>query len=196
MTTVGRAKALARRGLDRAGAGLGAAQLWWCARRAGSRGVTVLDIDNTLADAWPSYLLEWPDQASRLRALHELPGMRAAAYDTAVARGDVVVFLSHRNWWEWRLTRTWLRDVGYSVPVANLVLVASPGDKVGHLRRLLDHGLHVTYWDDLSHGQESGTPQKYVEVIDAVDALTARPGSLEYHGVDEIESIVAAAGGR
>jgi hypothetical protein len=196
VSTVGRAKVAARRLTDRAGAGIGQVQLWWVGRAAGRRGVTVLDIDNTLADTWPSYLDDWPDHRSRLRGLVPLPGMRAAAYDTAIARGDVVIFLTHRNWWEWRLTLRWLRDEGYPVSVAHLVLVASPGDKIAHLQRLVGTGSPVTYWDDLSHGQESGRPQRYVEVVAAVESLRLESGRLEYHGVDEIEAIVAAAGGR
>jgi hypothetical protein len=190
LSAKGRAKVVARRLVDGAGAMVGHAQLRWSIRGARDRTITVLDIDNTLADTWPSYLEDWPDHRLRLRALAELSGMRAAVYEPAVRRGDVVVFLSHRNWWEWGLTRKWLLDHGYAVPTASLVLVPSAAAKVAHLSRLTRAGT-VVYWDDLSHGQESGTPQRYDEVVTAVQALR-----LEYHGVDEIEAIVAAAGGR
>ena len=144
----------------------------------------MLDIDNTLADAWPSFLEEWPSERDRLRGLRLLPGMKAAAYDAAPGP---VMFLSHRNWWEWSLTRNWLRQHGM---VGVLVLVASPTDKVRHLSKLAS-GRSVTYWDDLSHGTERGETEVYAEVIDAVAGL-----GIEWHGLDEIDGIVASAGGR
>jgi hypothetical protein len=179
-----------RGALDRAGRAVSSVQVRWCRWRSGDRRVTVIDIDNTLADAWPSYLVEWSSHRDRLRSLTVLPGMRVAAHDAALARGDLVVFLSHRNWWEWGLTRRWLLENGFAVGVANLVLVASPADKIDHLRTMVSGG-PVLLWDDLTHAQESGEPQHYVEVVDEVRAL-----GLEYHGYDEIEAIVEAAGGR
>lgn len=176
-------KRRARRALDVAGRAIGTAQVWWFRRRRPGP-VTVLDIDNTLADSWPSFLREWPSDRARLRALHMLPGVKAAAYDSA---GGPVLFLSHRNWWDWPLTRSWLRRNGMR---GVLVVVATPGDKVAHLRRLAAGG-PVVLWDDCSHGTEHGTTQRYDAVIDA-----ARELGIEHHGLDEIEAIVAAAGGR
>lgn len=153
-------------------------------RRRHNGAVTVLDIDNTLADAWPSFLAGHRSERERLRDLELLPGMKVAAYDGR----DRVLFLSHRSWWYWWLTRRWLRENGFD---GTLVLVSTPGHKLGHLRRLVDGGGQVVYWDDLSHGTERGRTELYVELIDAVGAL-----DLTYHGIDEIEAVVAAAGGR
>ena len=179
-----------RRALDRVGRAGSSLQITWCRRRAGGRRVTVIDIDNTLADAWPSYLVEWSSHRDRLRSLTVLPGMRAAAHDAALARGDLVVFLSHRNWWEWGLTRRWLQSNGFAVGTSNLVLVASPADKVDHLRSLAKGG-PVVVWDDLSHAQETGSPQHYDDVVDSVRGVVS-----EYHGYAEIEAVVESAGGR
>lgn len=147
--------------------------------------ITVLDIDNTLADAWPTLQRDWPSDRARQRAMQPLPGMKPAAYDTAIGP---VLFLSHRNWWDWGLTRRWLAAHGMR---GTLVLVASARDKIAHLEVLVGTGGPVTYWDDLSHGTEHGSTQLYDEVIDAVRRL-----GVEHHGRDEIEAIVAAAGGR
>ncbi|HKY14505.1 MAG TPA: hypothetical protein VJM33_06235 [Microthrixaceae bacterium] len=179
-----------RRALDRVGHAVSSVQVRWCRWRGGGRRVTVIDIDNTLADAWPSYLVEWSSHRDRLRSLTVLPGMRVAAHDAALARGDLVVFLSHRNWWEWGLTRRWLHANGFAVGVANLVLVASPADKIDHLTALSEGG-PVAVWDDLTHAQETGEPQQYAEVVDAFAML-----GVEHHGFAEIEAIVEAAGGR
>ncbi len=180
-------KQFARRALDVIGFAISVVQVWWFRRR--HRGtVTVLDIDNTLADAWPSFLGDHADERNRLAGLAILPGMKAAAYDPPIASGAGVLFLSHRNWWEWPLTRTWLRDQGLAGP---LVLVSTPADKLTHLRRIVSGGGPVVYWDDLSHGTEHGTTELYDDVIDAVREL-----GLEYHDHAEIEAIVDGAGGR
>ncbi len=181
----------ARSLLDTAGAVASWVQVTWLARRAHDRGVTVLDIDNTLADTWPSYHRTWPSEHDRLSSLPVLPGMKAAAHDAAVRRGDVIVFLSRRNWWHWPLTLRWLRRRGFSATLANLVLVTRPADKVSHLRRLTKSADSVTYWDDLSHGHEDGRATRYETVIREVLTL-----DLDYRDAEQIEAIVAAAGGR
>jgi hypothetical protein len=154
-------------------------------RRRHAGPITVLDIDNTLADAWPTLQRAWPSDRARQRAMELLPGMKAAAYDRATGP---VLFLSHRNWWDWNLTRRWLAEHGMH---GTLVLVASAQDKIAHLEVLAAGGGPVTYWDDLSHGTEHGETRFYHEVIDA-----ARRLGIDHHGRDEIEAIVAAAGGR
>lgn len=157
----------------------------------GTTGLTVLDIDNTLTDAWPTWTRPWPSNSARLDAMAVLPGMQAAAYDTALDRGDRVVFLSHRMLWEWRSTQRWLTAHGFAVAPGHLVLVPTAAAKLGVLRRVANGQRSVTYWDDLSHGTEHGRTETYDDVIAAVAQLP-----LEYHGLAEIEALVAAAGGR
>lgn len=157
----------------------------------GSGGLTVLDIDNTLSDAWPTWMAEWPSHAERLASMRVLPGMKAAAYDTAVERGDEIVFLSHRMLWEWRSTQRWLVANGFAATPGNVVLVPSAADKLAVLGRLATGGRTITYWDDLSHGTERGRTEMYDRIIAEVRTL-----AVEYHGLEVIEAVVAAAGGR
>jgi hypothetical protein len=177
--------------LDAMGAAASSLQVRVLVRRAPQRGVTVLDIDNTLADTWPSFSRSWPSRAARLSALPVLPGVKSEIHDAGLRRDDLIVFLSHRSWRHWHVTRRWLRRHGFSVGIANLVLVAQAADKVKHLKRLTVTGRPVTYWDDLSYAHEEGEAQRYDAVIREVLTL-----DLDYHGADEIESIVTAAGGR
>lgn len=172
-----------RRPIDAVGLRIASAQVRRF-RRANPGAIVVLDIDNTLADAWPTFAQGHPNERARMRAMVSLPGMKAAAYD-----GDrPVLFLSYRDWWHWPLTRAWLRAQGMT---GTLVLVSSPAQKLRHLRHLASGPGPVVYWDDLSHGTEQGATELYQDVIDAVRAL-----ALEYHGYDEIEAVIAAAGGR
>ena len=174
-----------RRLLDRVGGAVSKVQVSWNLRWLDAQGLTVLDIDNTLADTWPTLTRPWPSERARLRAVEPLAGMKAAAYDTAVARGDRILFLSHRNWWEWPLTLRWLRRAGFGAAPSSLVLVSDAADKLAHLRRCVAVAVGgVTYWDDLSHSHEHGEAVFYEGVINEVRAL-----GLTYHGYDEIAAV-------
>ena len=185
---MGGVKGVLRRAVVLLGTLVGRLQVLVVTRRSGNRPVWVLDLDNTLADTWPSYLGRHASERARLAGLEPLAGMLAAAYEPARAAGARVVVLSHRNLWHWTVTRSWLRANGVDVGWAELVLVASPNDKIAHLRRLCAGGREVTYWDDLTHGTERGRHGSYEDVVEAVRRLP-----LTYHGEAEIAAVVAAA---
>ena len=145
--------------------------------------VVVLDIDNTLAHAWPSFLEPFDSHRARLAGLPVLPNVKAVLHDEPHAAGTTIVYLSHRNAWEWPVTFRWLREHGFSVAPDRLILVPDAAVKVRHLRRLAS-GRDVVYWDDLSFGHETGTTSFHDDVIARVRALP-----LTYHGWDEIEAL-------
>jgi hypothetical protein len=156
------------------------------ARRVGSAGVLVLDIDNTLADTWPS-LLPGVDPKDRLARLEPLPGMHAATVGRADDRP--VVYLSHRFLWQAPVTWTWLRRQGYPVRMHSLMLVPTAADKLKPLGSLAALG-PVEYWDDLSFGHEHGEVQFYQELIDQVRAMP-----IAFHDFQAISDTVDAARG-
>lgn len=184
-----RLKALVVRGLGAVALLVDHAALSWTLRRRPSQ-VTVLDIDNTLADAWPTLLQRHRSERQRNRSMRPLPGMRAAAHDPAVARGEVVLYVSHRPLWLWPTTVAWLRANGFTASAATVLLVPSAASKVGLLARLADGRRHVTYWDDLSHSTELGRTGRYEQVIAEIASLP-----LTYHGLEDIAAVVSAAGG-
>ena len=162
---------------------VGRAQTALTCRSAGAGPLVVLDIDNTIADTWPTLQRAWSSERARLAALPVLGGMKVVAHDAPLADGSRVIFLSHRRLWQWPVTFSWLRRNGFDARLTNVVLVASPSEKLGHLRRCAA-GREVTYWDDLSHGHESGAVEFYTDVIAEVERL-----GVEYHGYDEILAI-------
>jgi hypothetical protein len=181
---VTRTMSAAKRGARRIAARLGAVQVALVCRAARRRRLVVLDIDNTLADSWPTYAQGWPDERRRLDAIEPLPGVKAAAHDAAIARGDAVMFLSHRSVRHWLRTFRWLRRHGFAATPLNVVLVADPADKVAHLRRCV-RAADVVYWDDLSHSHEHGEAAFHHELIATVRSLP-----LEYVGWDDIRAVV------
>jgi hypothetical protein len=177
-------KRVVRRILDVVGRQVAFAQVRWTCRRAHGGRIVALDVDNTLADTWPTLTTSWPNERTRLGAIPTLPNIKAVAHDEAVARGDVPLFISRRAWWHWGQTYRWLRRHGFAATPSNVVLVASPRDKLALLRRCLRAG-PVTYWDDLSHSHEAGKVQLFEDVTSEVNALP-----IEYKGWDAIREVV------
>lgn len=157
------------------------------ARRRGHERIVVLDIDNTLADAWPTFLVPHASEAERLASISPLPGMKLATHDRALAEGALVAYVSHRNLWHYPVTFRWLRDQGYSVSPANLMLVSSPALKPAILR-VLAADRELVVWDDLSAGHETGTVRHYDDVRAEVEAIAT-----EYFGLESINEVVAGA---
>jgi len=186
---IGRIKALVLAVVNRVALGFGHLSLSWILWRTGPRPMTVLDVDNTLSDSWPTLVDRVASERERLAGLAPLPGMAAAAHDTAVARGDVIVYLTHRSFWYEPLTVRWLRRAGFGASSLRVILVPSAAAKLPFLRRIADGSRSVEYWDDLSRGTELGTTILYAEVIDEVRRLP-----LTYHDIDEIAAVTAAAG--
>ena len=169
--------------------GFGHVSLSFVLWRAGERAVTVLDIDNTLSDSWPTLVTPVSSERDRLATLVPLPGMKVASHDVAVSRGDVIIYLSHRQTWFRPVTLRWLRRAGFDASSLRVILVPSAAAKLAFLRRIADGSRPVDYWDDLSHGTEHGVTLLYSDVIDAVRALP-----LTYHDVEEIAVVTTACG--
>ncbi|MFN8051594.1 MAG: hypothetical protein U0Q22_09175 [Acidimicrobiales bacterium] len=188
MSVAASAKAVARRSVESAARLIARAQVAALARSLGSTPRVVLDIDNTLADTWPSFLVPHASHRERLAGLAPLPNIKAVAHDTAVADGSAVIFLSHRNLWDRPVTLRWLRTHGFAATRGNVVLVPSPADKVA-LVSALARGGSVTVWDDLTHGHETGTVGYYDDVIEAVTRASAT-----YHGWADIVAVTGSSG--
>lgn len=194
MITVGSARRALRRAVELASGLVARGQVEVVGRRAGAGPVVVLDIDNTLADSWPTFLQTHRSQRQRLASIEPLPAIKAVAHDAPLAAGATVCFLSHRNLWEWPVTRRWLRTHGYAARWWNVVLVPSAASKVAHVARLA-RGHDVTVWDDLSHGHETGEVVFYADVIAQLADL-----GVDHRGWDEIVALTRpgrdANGGR
>lgn len=119
------ARRLIRRAIDLVALAVGHASLSVVLWRTGGNPVTVLDIDNTLADSWPTLVTRITSERERLRGLAPLPGMRSVAHDPAIARGDAVIYLSHRSLWFGPLTNRWLREAGFDASPLRVILVPS-----------------------------------------------------------------------
>jgi hypothetical protein len=96
---------------------------------AADKPLWVVDIDNTIAQTWPSFIEKHKSEAERLLSLPPLEGM-CARIRGSVPRTTEVIFLSVRPYWTYFLTRQWLLAQRLPFSVSNLVLVGTPEEKL------------------------------------------------------------------
>lgn len=143
--------------------------------------VYLVDIDNTLADTWPSLReLVYDKEQDRYRSLSVFLGMRKLI----VSKRELakVIFISARSFLSYRTTGQWLRSCG--LEGCELILVAHAADKMYYIKTLISKGFSVVYIDDLSYNHEHGEMKLYDELIQEINGLP-----LTYLGIKEIELI-------
>lgn len=143
--------------------------------------VYLVDIDNTLADTWPSLCGKvYGNERDRYRSLSVFLGMRKLiVHQLTMAK---VIFISARGYLNYQVTKQWLESCGLGG--ADLILVARAADKMYYLKRLISMGISTVYIDDLSYNHEHGDLKMYHEIIIELKGLP-----VTYLGVEEIELI-------
>jgi len=147
--------------------------------------VYLIDIDNTLADTWPSLQnYVYRNENHRYGSLSIFLGMRNFVLDKMSAE-KCVVFISARGYLDYYSTRKWLS--GNGLRSNNIILVNRVEDKLTYIKESLNRGMAVVYVDDLSYGHEYGEVRLYEKMIIKLKELP-----VEYLGVKEIELINSA----
>ncbi|NRF37254.1 hypothetical protein [Pedobacter foliorum] len=147
--------------------------------------VYLVDIDNTLADTWPSLRdYVYRNENHRYGSLSIFLGMRNFILDKMKMK-KCVIFISARSYSDYFSTRKWLSNNG--LKSANVILVNKAEDKLNYIKMLLNKGIAVVYIDDLSYGHEHGEVRLYEKMILKIKELP-----VEYLGVKEIELINSA----
>ena len=144
--------------------------------------VYLVDIDNTLADTWPSlHDYVYRNENHRYRSLSIFLGMRNFILDK-IKDKERVVFISARGYLNYFSTLKWLSENG--LKSINVILVNRAEDKLAYIHELLQREIAVVYIDDLSYGHEFGVVRMYEKMILKLDTLP-----VEYLGLKEIELI-------
>jgi len=147
--------------------------------------VYLVDIDNTLADTWPSLRnYVYRNENHRYGSLSIFLGMRNFILDKMEMKKRVI-FISARSYLDYFSTLKWLSNNG--LKSASVILVNRAEDKLSYIKMLLNRGVAVVYIDDLSYGHEYGEARFYEKMILKVKEL-----QVEYLGVKEIELINSA----
>ena len=94
--------------------------------------IFIFDLDNTIANTWPSFLQNYKNDFERLQSLSVFFNMKK--YIDGVSNEDnIVIILTARPYWSYKITQEWLlqNDIKFSA----LILVASPIDKIKLLKK-------------------------------------------------------------
>ena len=144
--------------------------------------VYLIDIDNTLANTWPSLKdYVYKSENYRYRSLPIFIGMRNFIKDKLKGNAKVI-FISARSYFSYYATADWLTNNG--LPGHQLILVPNPEIKLDYIIELLYRSINVVYVDDLSHSHEFGMVEMYEEMIMGLKELP-----IKYLGVNEIALI-------
>lgn len=94
--------------------------------------VYIFDIDNTIANTWPSFLQSYSTLEERLLSLAVFHKMREHILDIS-SKGNKVIFLTARPYNTYSLTFTWLKNLGL---IENKYdLVSKPLEKIDLLKK-------------------------------------------------------------
>lgn len=142
-----------------------------------------VDIDNTIADTWPTFLKKWPSEAERVSSITPFAGMKNYLQTIHQQEGTLIIYLTARNFRHTSLTQAWLQTHGFPQQRTMLVLVRSAYHKLRYLK-IPGKQIAVTFIDDLSYGHEKGTVKKYETVIAAAQKLP-----VTYIGAETIDKL-------
>ena len=144
-----------------------------------------IDIDNTIADTWPSLINNTLSARKRHAALPVLFGMKNFVIEKYLAKEKIqVIYLSARHTLLYNTTKNWLKQNQFSSFNTSVILVQHPIHKIYFIEKAVKKGHAITYIDDLSYHHEHGSVAMYDEIIQRVQALP-----VHYIGFDEIMNI-------
>jgi len=144
----------------------------------------LVDIDNTLADTWPTLNNYWKSESERLLNLNPLQSVILHLLKNYSTKEYQWVFLSSRNYFTHLVTIKWLKKNNLPAGWMNVILVQCPSEKIDLINKYVK--INIVYFDDLSFNHENGEMKFYEKEIE----LVKLNDYVEYHGYDEISRII------
>lgn len=139
--------------------------------------IGIFDIDNTIANTWPSFLEGFDDEKIRLLSLSPFQEM-VDLVDSYYGSDRGIMFLTARDYRYYFLTKEWLkRHFKYNF---SLVLVSSPMEKIKIIKKLRNN--EIDFYDDMSYSHELGQVKFYSVEIDEIMKIS----NVRYFGYEEI----------
>ncbi len=144
----------------------------------------VLDIDNTLADTWPSFSKKWKSEVDRHKNLAPLKSVICYIKSKYPVDSYEWVFLTSRSYNLRNATIDWLVNQGLSAGNSNVILVQNPSEKIELIKKVIKH--KIIYFDDLSYNHENGEVKFYSELIKQCQEFS----NVEYFGYYDIVKLL------
>ncbi|MFZ6013520.1 MAG: hypothetical protein ACOYXT_24475 [Bacteroidota bacterium] len=145
------------------------------------------DIDNTLADSWPSFLVPgWKSSNHRLSTLAIFTRMRRLILCLFRSPFNQIYFLSTRSYTSFFVTLHWLQANKIPITWNRLIITNTPEEKLIFIKSALKSHKHSEVYliDDLSHNHERGQVIFYEDLIRKIETANIR-----YFGVNKIKVI-------
>ena len=144
--------------------------------------IYIFDIDNTLADTWPSFLENYNSERERYLKLSIFLNMRKVilkAYQKKENRK--VIFLTARNYLQYFTTYSWLKNNKIPLSFFDLILTHNANEKVKLLKKFGEKGYKIIFVDDMTYNHENGEVKYYQQPIKDITN-----SYIHYFGVDKI----------
>ena len=151
--------------------------------RSSSKTILLLDIDNTIADTWPTLNKTWKSESERLSKLNPFQTVISHLFKNYSPKVYQWVFLSSRNYFSHLVTINWLKKYNLPAEWKNVILVQSPKEKIDLINKYVKK--KIVYFDDLSYNHEKGDIRFYLEEIELIKVNDY----VEYHGYAELFEI-------
>jgi len=141
--------------------------------------ICIFDIDNTIADTWPSFNLKYKNTSSRLSNLKPFTNM-LDLIKSYYHNNYTIVFITARDYRYYFTTKNWLKK--HNIYKSNLILVQDVEDKIYFLDKIRSECI---YYDDLSFNHENGIVKYYERCIQKVKNMK----NIKYHDYKSIIEI-------
>ncbi len=135
----------------------------------GKRYLYFIDIDNTLADTYPSLLKQHPSERERLLNLPPHNNMIRILKNSFNAKRKYV-FISARSYKQYFTTVEWLKKQGLPANLLNTIIVKTPQLKISLIQNYYVKGKTIVI-DDLTYNHEHGIVKYYQQEIDMLQKL-------------------------
>jgi hypothetical protein len=143
--------------------------------------VKIFDIDNTLANTYPTICANGQIPFSTLSVF---PKVLEMVKKNCADTNTLVLFFTVRPIRYWLITYWWLNRQTINTSLFNLFICQYPMQKVDLIDRLKKRWSKITLVDDLSYNHEQGEVRFYSSVIDEIKAR-----EINYIGYSELREL-------
>lgn len=145
-------------------------QLWKTNFNKTKKSYLICDIDNTIADTWPSLTknVKFSSEKARYSSLALLNGSAQWVLEN---KSEQIIFLSARPFIYFFTTRKWLKQNGFNVKWNNVILVENAQAKLPFFKFLNEMNAEITVIDDLTYNHENDNIKYYSNIIRSVKEM-------------------------
>ncbi len=144
----------------------------------------IIDLDNTIADTWPSLNQKWISEDFRILNLEPIKPVIDFLKKNFPSISYEWIFLTSRTYNLRISTIKWLKNQNLPANNSNVVLVQNPLEKIVLIKKYVKK--RTIYFDDLTYNHENGEIKYYSTVIEECMLLN----NVQYYGYKQIIDII------